>query len=132
MLSISNSFVDIGVLWTSHFVCTRAAQPVACRPHLARRAVLCGPQGLFERLIFSWNGLAYHFVANKTMVKTKTFFGLVFPKSLWICGEDRFFCLHLLLEINFQKKLAEMSIDDLRRRPFLWSSPTFGERSPKY
>ena len=26
---------------------TRAAQPVARGPHLAREAVLCGPQGLF-------------------------------------------------------------------------------------
>ena len=35
----------------------RAAQLVACGPHSARDAVLCGPQGLFARVISSWKGL---------------------------------------------------------------------------
>ena len=37
----------------------RAAQPVACRSHLAREAVSCGRQGFFARLIFSWQGLPF-------------------------------------------------------------------------
>ena len=42
---------------------SRAVQLVARGPHLAREAILCGPRGLFARLISSWKG--YHFLANK-------------------------------------------------------------------
>ena len=42
---------------------SKAAQPVARRPHLAREAILCGQRGLFARLIP--HGKAYHFLANK-------------------------------------------------------------------
>ena len=38
---------------------SRAAQPVARGPYLAREAILCGPQGLFVRLISSWKGLPF-------------------------------------------------------------------------
>ena len=43
---------------------SKAAQPVARGPHLAREAFLYGQRGLFARLISSWKG-AYHFLANK-------------------------------------------------------------------
>ena len=33
---------------------SKAAQPAARGPHLARKAILCGQRGLFERLISSW------------------------------------------------------------------------------
>ena len=52
---------------------------------------------VFMRGWFS-HGKAYHFVANKKAVQTKTFFCLVFPKSVRICGENIFFDgPHLLL-----------------------------------
>ena len=38
---------------------SKAAQPVARGPHLAREAILCGPRGLFARLISSWKGLPF-------------------------------------------------------------------------
>ena len=37
----------------------RAAQPVAYGPQLAREAILCGPRGLFTRLISSLKGLPF-------------------------------------------------------------------------
>ena len=43
---------------------SKAVQPVARGPDLAREAILCGPRGLFARLISSWKK-AYHFLANK-------------------------------------------------------------------
>ena len=38
---------------------SKAVQPVARRPHLAREAILCNPPGLFARLISSWKGLTF-------------------------------------------------------------------------
>ena len=38
---------------------SKAAQPVARGPHLAREAILCRPRGLFARLISSWKGLPF-------------------------------------------------------------------------
>ena len=48
-----------GSTCTSDKLYSRALQPVARRPHLAREAILCGPRGLFARLIFSWKGLPF-------------------------------------------------------------------------
>ena len=38
---------------------SKAAQPVARGPHLACEAILCGPRGLFARLISLWKGLPF-------------------------------------------------------------------------
>ena len=40
-------------------VLERAAQTVARRLHLARKAVLCGPEGLYATLISSWKKLPF-------------------------------------------------------------------------
>ena len=65
-------------------------------PHLAREAVLCGPQGLFARLISSWKGLLSIFWQTKRS-KPK-------PSSVWFsrnqfgfAAKTFFFGLHLLL-----------------------------------
>ena len=63
--------------------------------HLAREAVLCGPQSLLAWLISSWK--AYQCVANKTPVETNTFFSLAFPKSVRICDEDIFIYFFILV-----------------------------------
>ena len=46
---------------------SKAAQPVARGPHLAGEAILCGPRGLFARLISSWKG--FPFLANKKFLR---------------------------------------------------------------
>ena len=38
---------------------SKAVQPVARGPDLTHEAILCGPRGLFARLIFSWKGLPF-------------------------------------------------------------------------
>ena len=78
---------------------SRAAQPMARRQHLAREAVLCGPQGLFAQLISSWKGLLSIFWQIKTS-KIK-------PSSVWFsrnqfgfAAKTFFFIFYLLFGLH--------------------------------
>ena len=70
-------------------------------PHLAGETVLCGPQGLFARLISSWKGLLSIFWQIKSS-KPK-------PSSVWFsrnqygfAAKTFFFWLRLLLGTDTQ------------------------------
>ena len=107
-------------------VYSRASQPEA------REAVLCGPQGLFARLISSWKGLLSFFWQIKRS-KPK-------PSSDWfswnqfgICGKDLYFLLVLTcflgqIPVIYWPKSAPICGEDF----FFWSSPSFWDRYPKY
>ena len=108
---------------------SRAAQPVACGPHLAREAILCGPQGLFARLISSLKGLLSIFWQIKRS-KPK-------PSSVWFsrnqlgfAAKTFFFDLHLLLGTDTQN--TDGNQHRFAAKTFFSSSLTFGDRYPKY
>ena len=69
--------------------------------HLAHEAVLCGPQGLFARLISSWKGLLSIFWQIKRS-KSKPSSVWFSRNQIWFAAKTFFFYLHLLLGTDTQ------------------------------
>ena len=84
-------------------------------PHLAREAVLCGPQGLFARLIFSWKGLLCIFWHIKRFKPKPSF--VWFSRNQFGFAAKTFFFAFTYFWGQIPEILTEISID-LRRRPF--------------
>ena len=78
---------------------SRAAQPMARGQHLAREAVLCGPQGLFAQLISSWKGLLSIFWQIKTS-KIKPSFVWFSRNQFGFAAKTFFFNFYLLFGLH--------------------------------
>ena len=86
----------------ARIVYTRAAQPVACGPHLSSEAVLCGPQSLFARSISSWKDLLSIFRQIKRS-KPK-------PSSVWFSRKQFGFAAKSFIFLVFSCFLGQIPV----------------------